>query len=206
VAEPFAPSLDRARKELEKAGVRTRLVQFASWQTASVQDAEDLVHSALARVFDPQGSPWDPDGSKSFLMHVGSVMNGLSANEGRSWRAKHEVVDSNLARDERSTDGAPLADELLGSHQELAELRRLGERLLAELEEKDPDAVKVLRLGIAGIESAHELADKILRTVEFVYDANDRIRYHAARILEEERAAEAQRMRERRERGEEAAR
>jgi DNA-directed RNA polymerase specialized sigma24 family protein len=47
--------------------MRVRLVRLARLRTHSPQDAEDLVQTALAKVFNPEGSPWDPDGSVSFF-------------------------------------------------------------------------------------------------------------------------------------------
>jgi DNA-directed RNA polymerase specialized sigma24 family protein len=52
--------LRRVIEELENPGVRAKLMLFARWRLDSDTHAEDLVQEALARVFDPDGSPWDP--------------------------------------------------------------------------------------------------------------------------------------------------
>src|SRR5579884_2473028 len=96
----------RAIAELEKTGVRLKLLKFARWRTGSDADAADLLQSALAKVFDPNDSPWDPTKGASFFLHVGSIVNGLAANARRSWQAQHEVLEAGLARDHDTVDGA----------------------------------------------------------------------------------------------------
>jgi DNA-directed RNA polymerase specialized sigma24 family protein len=199
VIDRDAASSKRALDELLKPGVRKNLLRFAIWRTRSEADAEDLLQDALAKVFDPDDSPWDSDRGKSFFSHVASLMSGLASNESRSSRALHEVVDSTLARDDATVDGAPLANEALDAHRELARFRDMGERLLAKLGEKHPIATKAFRLAMEGFESPAEQAERIPCLVEEVYDAYRVLRYHARLIRAEEEEAEARRMRERRE-------
>src|SRR5258708_21975819 len=131
-------------------------------------------------------------------MHVGSVINGLASNQSRSARALHEIVDATLVRDDALVDGGLLADESLAAHREFAELRRLGERLLADLDASDPDAADVYRLAMQGYESAAEQAIKLRRPVEDVRNAHLRIKYRAAQIAEQERKTALRQLRGRR--------
>jgi DNA-directed RNA polymerase specialized sigma24 family protein len=120
MAEDHGRRRERTLVELHKEGMKVRLLRLAVLRTRSPQDAEDLVQTALAKVFNLQDSPWDPDGSVSFFIYVGSVINGLAANAQRSWRSQHEVIDSNLARDDKAVDPGPLALHRLGdAHEEI---------------------------------------------------------------------------------------
>ncbi len=201
VSDPNEPPWQRAVEELEKPEVRRKLFKLARWRTGSESDAQDLVQEALKKVCEPGASPWNPAGDKSFVMHVGSVINGLASNQSRSARALHEIVDATLVRDDALVDGGLLADESLAAHREFAELRRLGERLLAELEASDPDAADVYRLAMQGYESAAEQAAKLERAEDDVRNALLRIKYGAAQIAEQERKAALRQSRERRDRG-----
>jgi hypothetical protein len=195
-----APSTKRVIEELKKPRARERLFRLAMWRTHSEQDADDLVQGALECVCDPERRPWDP-AEKTFLIHMSDVMRDIHYEQGRSASARHEVVDSTLARDDATVDSAPLADEALDAHRELARLRDMSERLLADLGEKHPIATKALRLSMAmeGVESPAEQAEKIPCRVEEVYEAYRVLKYHGRLIRAEEEEAEARRMRERRE-------
>jgi DNA-directed RNA polymerase specialized sigma24 family protein len=195
-----AESSRRVIEELAKPGVRARLVQFARWRMHADKDAEDLVHEALARVCDPDGSPWDP-AKRSFLTHMGSVMNGIAVNELRSARARKEVLSGEIARDETTTDGAPQADDLLAEHRDLDRLRRWGGVLRARLQEKkDTIALEVYDCGCEGIEDKGEIADRIGRTLPEVRDAMRRLTYLGAQVRAEEEAIEERIMKEARNR------
>jgi DNA-directed RNA polymerase specialized sigma24 family protein len=193
---------ERTLVELRKEGMRVKLLRLARLRTHSPQDAEDLLQTALAKVFNLQDSPWDPDGRVHFFMHVGSIINGLAANAQRSWRAQHEVVDSNLASDDKAVDPAPLADQALDEHQDLVAMRRLGNELLAELDKEDATAARVYRACLEGIEGAAALAAKARCKPNEVHDADRRIKYLARRILKRERGAEVRRLAELRRGGE----
>jgi DNA-directed RNA polymerase specialized sigma24 family protein len=192
--EDASERLQKALAELNKAGVRTKLVKYASWRAHAPQDAEDLVQSALAKVFDPQDCPWDPSGSATFFRHVGSVINGLAANAGRSATARHEVIDSNIARDRKTIDGAPLADEALGEQRELAVFRRLGGELLVELEKEDPEGARVYRALGEGVESPAELAAKADVSLDTLRFVRERVRYRGRKLLAREEEGERLRM------------
>ncbi len=191
---PSSSSFERARREIENPLVRARLKRLAWQHTDNDADAEDLVQLALTRVFDPEGSPWDPEGGRSFFLHVGSVINGLAVNEWRSARVRHEIIDSGVARDDETADGAPLADRALEEHQEREELRRRGTLLLERLGDQDPVATEVILASRDGCETPAEQAAHIGRDVEEVYDAYRRLKY-LARQIRDEAAAEEERMR-----------
>jgi DNA-directed RNA polymerase specialized sigma24 family protein len=186
VPDPQPPSFDGIRKELEKASVRARLKWLATRYTATDADAEDLVQQALARVVDPQGSPWDPDGTTTFVNHVGSVINGLASNEWRSARVRHEILDGHLAHDGQTADDAPAVDAILEEREEQETLRRRGVKLLACLGDTDPVATDVLAAAREGFETPAEQAARLGRKVEDVYEAYRRLKYHAAQILAQE--------------------
>ena len=93
--------------------------------------------------------------------------------------------------DDRTVDDAPLPDETLAERQTLTRLERLGRRLVAVLASDDPEAHRVLELRATGMEKPAEIADAMGITPEAVYDADQRMRYHARRILDEERASAA---------------
>jgi len=175
-----------------------RLRTLAAWLMHSSQDADDLVQSALARVFDPQGSPWDPDGKKTFVLHVGAEMNNLASNERQRIRAQHGAVNSTLARDDNTIDSAPLADEALHEQRRLAHWRKLGGELLTELDKEDPIAAAVYRAMCKGVEGRPEIAAEVGCNEEEVRFAYDRIRYHARPIRERDRLAQLAEMRARR--------
>jgi DNA-directed RNA polymerase specialized sigma24 family protein len=182
--------------ELQKEGVRAKLIKLAFWRTRSLPESEDLVQAALARVFDPEGQPWDRTGPTSFFAHVGSIVNGLALNARRSFHARREVVESSLARNDETVDGAPLADAALAEHEDRVRLQRRGRDLLALLEEDDPVAARVYRAGAEGAEGHAEQAKRAECEIEQVRYAYDRIKYHAQQILEREQRAELQRPRE----------
>jgi DNA-directed RNA polymerase specialized sigma24 family protein len=191
--DPQTASKERIHEELERAGVRTRLVNFGRSLTGSPIDAEDLVHQALVKVIDPDGVPWDCDGKKSLFEHVGSVMNGLWSNEWRSARVRYEVVDTDLVRDTKSVDRAPLADEALSEHYDRASLHRRSQVLWERLPEGDL-ARDVLRAVSAGHETPAAQAAAIGCSVDDVQKAYKRLTYLGRAILDEEGREEARRM------------
>ncbi len=182
-----------AAEELQKNGARTKLVRLAFWRTRSLAESEDLVQAALVRAVDPNGQPWNREGSTSFFAHVGSIMNGLAANARRSFRARREVVESNVARNEETVDSAPLADAVLAEHEDRAKLQRMGSELQAILEKTDPVAAGVYRAAAEGAESHAEQAARAGCEIEAVRHAYDRIKYQARQILDRAREAEKRR-------------
>jgi DNA-directed RNA polymerase specialized sigma24 family protein len=194
-----APSSQRAIDELNKPGMRLSLVAFASRRMRDRKgDAEDLVQEALAKVLDPQDSPWDPH-RNGFLMHVGSIINGLASNELRSARVRHQVLDGGEMLDIVPT-AAPLPDEALSMHRTIARLRRLGALLRMFLEtKKDTVAVRVLDCANEDLEEPEAVAAKIGCKVEEVHDAHRRLKYHAKQVLADDEEAERRAMKEKRE-------
>jgi DNA-directed RNA polymerase specialized sigma24 family protein len=59
MAEHDGRRRERTLVELHKDGMRVKLARLAGLQTHSPQDAEDLVQTALANVYNLQDSPWD---------------------------------------------------------------------------------------------------------------------------------------------------
>jgi DNA-directed RNA polymerase specialized sigma24 family protein len=199
VFDPNSPSSKRIFAELQNPQVRSSLLRYAAWRTDSQADAEDLLADAIERVCDPDRKPWDP-AKASFFRHIRLVMDDIATVRARGGRARFEVVDSKLAHDEAMGDRAPLPDGALHEHRQLAWLRRLESILLGQVEGKDPIAASLLRAAQDGIEEPAEQAATIGCRVEEVYEALRRLKYRGARIKAEEEQAEAQRMKETRER------
>jgi hypothetical protein len=195
-----APSTRRALEEVSKPGVRNKLITFAMWRLESEPDAEDLVQEALAKVCDPQDSPWDEGKGKSFVRHVGSIINGLASNERRSARARREMGEATLGHDIHAVDGSPLPDEALGMHRESARLLRLGTLLRSRIEEKgDQVALDMLDCARRGKVEIEEVEQETGHSPDEIRDAHRRLKYHARQILAEEDEAERKRMNEARE-------
>ncbi len=154
------------------------------------------MQSALARVADPNGSPWDPGGAKTFFAHVGAIMNTLASNDRRSFRARRLVLDGDLGVSDTVAGGGPPADDALAAREALARKARLGTALLAELDANDPRAAAIYRAVVDGVEGHAALAERAGCKIEEVRYAYDRIKYHGRRLLERERQAEEDRMRE----------
>jgi DNA-directed RNA polymerase specialized sigma24 family protein len=198
VFDPNAPSSKRVLTELQNPQVRRSLLRYAAWRTDSQADAEDLLADAIERVCDPDRKPWDPT-KASLFRHIRLVTDDIATVRARSGRARFEVVDSKLAHDATTGEPAPLPDEALHEHRQLAWLRRLGRILLGQVEGKDPIAASVLRAAQDGIEEPAEQAAAIGCRVEEVYEALRRLKYRGARIKAGAEQADAQRMKETRE-------
>jgi len=182
---------------LAQEAVRLRLEAFASARARSLVDPMDLVDAAIAKVIDPHGSPWDPSAGKSFVDHVGSVINGLVINERRRARGRYEVVDSSLADGDSAVDPDPLPDEAVAAREWHARLEIIRQRLQAELEQRDAIAAGVYRQVVAGLETATEQAAATGCTVAEVYEAHRRIKARGMQILAVLMKEEARGMRER---------
>jgi DNA-directed RNA polymerase specialized sigma24 family protein len=190
-----APLTKRAIEELLKKDVHDSLFKYAVWRTSSEADAEDLLADAIECVGDPDRKPWDPSRG-SFFRHMRLVMDTLAIELARKGRVRFEVVSSHLAHDERTIDPAPAADTALHEARKFAWLRRLGDMLMAKLTDKDPVAKGVFLAACEGVESPGAQASKVGCSVDEVYEAHRRLKYHGARILAQDREAEAARMKE----------
>jgi DNA-directed RNA polymerase specialized sigma24 family protein len=187
-----------ARELLRKDRNEERLLQFAAWRTKSPQEAEDLLQAALERVFGPAGPRWDPQGPKSFFLHVGAVVVSLWSNDRRGGRARHEVVDGSIARDEARVDGAPLPDQALDERRTQQHFQRLQDELLAELDASDREAAALFRAILDGKHDRGELAALLRCTEEAVHAAHGRVRYRAGCLLERDQKRQIEKLRARR--------
>jgi DNA-directed RNA polymerase specialized sigma24 family protein len=193
------PYRARVVLELRKPDVEKGLRSLAHWIARSHEDARDLLQSALARVVDPRDAPWDPDGPKNFVAHVGAVMSNMAANGRRSGRARHEALDPDLHHDDRTADGAPLADEALGEVQDAAHWARLRDGLLGELDGDDPEGAAVYRAMLDGAVGHPAIAARAGIEIERVRHAYDRIKYRARLLLDRQQKEDLERMRRKRE-------
>jgi DNA-directed RNA polymerase specialized sigma24 family protein len=189
---------DDVRELLRKDRNEERLRQFAAWRTKSLEDAEDLLQTALARVFGPEGPRWDPQGPKSFFLHVGAVVVNLWSNERRSGRVKHEVVSTKLAADAKNVDGAPLPDQALDGRRAEERFRRLHDELLAELDASDPEAAALYRAIFAGEHDHGKLAAELRCSEEAIRAAYGRVKYRAGRLLARDQKTQLAELRARR--------
>jgi len=188
-----AASTVLAIAELSKKDLYDKLRKYALWRTSSTADADDLLADAIEWVCDPQRKPWDP-AKGSFFRHMRLVMDTLAIEIARGGRARFEVVSSKLAFNEKTPDVATSADDALHDARTLAWLRRLGQRLLAKIGDKDPLATKVFIAACEGAEEPHEQAAKIGCSVEEVREAQRRLRYQGAGVKAQDQQEEAARM------------
>jgi len=192
-----APSSVRALAALGEGNARKNLLKFGVWRTGSDATGEDLLADALCIVCDPtDGRPWDPERG-SFSAHMRIVMTDLARREHRSARARREVLSWKKVKRARSP-GLP-ADEALDDAREIHRLQHNGEILRERLATR-PRALQVFDARRAGTERADDLARLLGCPVEEIYDANEQIAYHAARVLAGEQEAEEARMTELRDR------
>jgi DNA-directed RNA polymerase specialized sigma24 family protein len=185
--------------ELRKPNVEKELRSLAHWLVRSREDAKELLQTALMRVVDPRDAPWDPGGPKDFVHHVGSVMSNLAANDRRNWKAKHEVLDPNVADDDRTADGAPPADEAIAEGQDAARWAQMRATLLGELDRSDPEAAAVFRAIRDGIGGHPAIAAHAGIEIERVRHAYDRIKYRARVFLDQQQDDDLGQTRRRRE-------
>jgi DNA-directed RNA polymerase specialized sigma24 family protein len=197
-------SFDQARRELENAAVRATLLRFARSRATDDADARDLLQQALLKTFDPDDSPWDPDCGKTFFRHVGSIINGLAANQRRRADRRGAILETPAARDALEPAAPPPADEALDVARTDAALRQAGQTLLERLGPRDDVAIQVLAAARRGADTAEQQARAIGCGVDEVRAAHRRLKYHASALIEEQRVADEQQMAELRERSERA--
>jgi RNA polymerase sigma factor (sigma-70 family) len=183
-----ALSSTRVVEALHQGDCKAHLLKFGRMWTGSEGDAEELLAEAMQIMCDPiEGRPWDPSRG-SFLTHARIVMKDLARRGRRSARARREVLDGRLATDETIADSHDLPDEALGLARDVDRDRRLAKVLRQRL---DPETLRVFELRCQGQNDASELARQCECSIPQVYDANQRIAYHASCILAEERKSEA---------------
>ena len=198
VFDKDAPSSKLALAELQQERIRTSLKKYAVWRTKSEADAEDLLADGVECVLDPDRKPWDP-AKGSFFRHMRLVMDGIAIEQARGGHRRFEVLDEGIAFDQRTVDPKPPADEALHAERKLAWLRHLGTVLMGRLRGKDPVALKVFEVACEGVEEPQEQARRIGCPVDDVYESLRRLRYHGAKVRDEEEQAEAERMKRARE-------
>jgi hypothetical protein len=122
--------------ELSNKDLYDKLLKYALWRKSARADAEDLLADAIECVGDPQCKPWDP-AKGSFFRHMRLVMDTMAIELARTGQGRFEVISSKLAFDKKTSDADPSPDDALDDARQLAWLRRLGNRLLAKLGDKD---------------------------------------------------------------------
>lgn len=189
---------ERLAAELRKDDTSKRLTCLALWLTHEPAAAKDLCQSALLAAYDPNASPWDPDGQTTLLRHVGNLMVGMAYNDRRRFFARRVTLDGEITIDGQVAGDAPPADEQLDAVRLVERARAVQAATLAALEKDDRCAAGVYRAILDGVQGHVAIAARTGCTPEEVPHAYKRITYHGRRIAQEEEQRVLQEMRQRR--------
>jgi DNA-directed RNA polymerase specialized sigma24 family protein len=165
------------------AALRKKLFAHAYSLTRNEEDANDLGQQAMARVIDPDDSPWDPDKQPNLLLYMGSLMNGIMSNRRRGER-RHPTSSYESASYESEPEPAaaePSGLERIERAEEAARMQRRVDLLRQRLT-GDTLALAKIDLMVQGIDEVAEQAALLKCTVADVYAANRRIAYHVAQM------------------------
>jgi DNA-directed RNA polymerase specialized sigma24 family protein len=163
--------------------LRKKIFVYAYSLTRDLGDAKDLAQEGMAKVIDPQASPWAPDVKPDLFMHVGSVMNSIAANRRRA-DARHPTEFYDKEKHERA-DPTPNAEEMMVDVETRAEVDARLKRWVDELRRRlvgHPVALGKIDLLYEGVEDTAQQAARLGCTVKDVYGANERIAYHVAQM------------------------
>jgi DNA-directed RNA polymerase specialized sigma24 family protein len=186
-----APSSLKAIEALREGGTRAILLGYCGWYSPSEASAEDLLQEAMLVVCDPRnGRPWD-EARGSFITHVRTVIRDLAHDTRRTGYGRYVVLNP-AAADLTPSDG-PSADDTLSTAEASARLHRMGARVRERLA-PDEIGLAVFDLACDGVDRPADVAARLGCKVEDVYRANDRIAYHAGKVLARERESERARV------------
>jgi DNA-directed RNA polymerase specialized sigma24 family protein len=149
-------------------------VRYAFYLTRNKTRAEDLAAEAMVAAFDPDRSPWRPDGDLTLSQHVIRLVRELMRSEARKDRRRNDPSVVAAAR-EAMRPSVPRPDARILASERAARGAARTAQVRAKL---DPFAQKVLDLFGEGL-SRKEQAMKLGVDVQDVYRACERI---AARI------------------------
>jgi DNA-directed RNA polymerase specialized sigma24 family protein len=187
-----SPSALAAVAALQNPRTYSVLVGFSGWFCRDPFDAKDLVAEAVLVVSDPEkGRPWDPSRG-SFLQHLRIVITDLGRQQRRSACERLWVPTENV--EEIAFDPRPDPERAAARAEELDRLVRLAEELRRRLAQRSERTLAVFDLVCGGVERASDIAEHLGCPVEEVYDANEQIAYHAARINAEDLAEQEARI------------
>jgi DNA-directed RNA polymerase specialized sigma24 family protein len=167
--------------------LRKRIVGYALTLTRDPHDATDLAQSAIAKVIDPNVSPWDPTTQPNLFLHVGSVMNSLVANARRAQKRHPLESYEAQADDARPHPSGTLSAPAPDDDEDIRRLQGWMDDLLARLEGDDIATGKI-RLHYEGVVDASGQAARLGCKVKDIYLANERIAYHVDIIRKAARA------------------
>lgn len=159
--------------------LRKRIVGYALTLTRDPHDAKDLAQAAIAKVIDPNRSPWDRTKQPNLFLHVGSVMNNLTANARRAQK-RHPFESYEEAGDPQPHPAGTLPAPT-GDDEDIRRLQGWMDDLLARLEGDDIATGKI-RLQYDGVVDASKQAAALECKVKDIYLANERIAYHVGII------------------------
>jgi hypothetical protein len=197
MAERKESRRERFAAELRKGDTHRRLTKMASWLARDPTAAKDLFQSAFVEAYDPNGSPWDPDGEVTFFRHIGNLMVWMALNDRRRFFTRRVTLDGEMTIDERLAGDALSADEQLDTLRFTERARAVQAAMFAALEKDDSQAVGVYRAILDGVEDRTAIAARAGCKPEDVPRAYERLRYHGRRIAQEEEQRAVQEMRRR---------
>ncbi len=170
--------------------------------TYSVSASIRARSAGMLKAFDPDDSPWDPDGGQTFFRHVGSIINGFAVNQRRKARSHRTILRTPEARGALRPRMNTPVDESLDTTQTNAALKQAGQTLLERLGPRDDVAIQVLAAARGGADTVEQQAAAIGCSTGEVRSAHRRLKYHASALIEEQRVADGQSIAELRERRE----
>jgi DNA-directed RNA polymerase specialized sigma24 family protein len=193
VFDADAPSSRLALEQLEAPLTKERLFRIARGRTGTDADADDLVSTALMRLFDPEDAPWHPE-QTPFLTHAAGVMRQTWHRMRRKVAHEREVPQGDVANDPVAQAHEPAADDELHRRRSVARWSKLLEKVLLKIGDKHPLAKRLVDLCVRGIEEPSEQAELLGCSVRDVELAHKTLRYHGRVALEERAAMENSRM------------
>jgi hypothetical protein len=148
--------------------------------------AKDLYQSALLAAYDPNASPWDPDGDVPFVRHVGRLMAGMAYNERRRFFSRRVTLDGEMTIDPQVAGDEMPSDEQVDAVRLFERAQAVQVALLAAVENDDPRAAEVYRAVREGAEGSAAIAARVGCSPDEAAHAYKRITYHGRRVAREE--------------------
>jgi DNA-directed RNA polymerase specialized sigma24 family protein len=158
------------------SAIHLRLVAYTRRRLRgnSIETSKEIVQEALTRLWDSNYTAWNPVEQPDLVRHLGSVVNGLIRNH-HSSAAERTTVST------FSTNGVPEAPlegparhRVDGDVDRTIEGRRVVDRLLTHLADKEKILTDLLMLFSTGTDKAADQAVELGIPVAVVYSARRR--------------------------------